>query len=372
MEGVSPGFRGMNTGDFRRRIGDFFRSKTSSVAEQNGRFDDYKDWNHFDVLKTLKREGEARLGEAKIDSAESVLNNIEKRNERDFEFLKKFLTEKDAGGKERTISWKDLELVGDVGYQVDEPEKLPFNKVEKEFPREGDGKRYGILKIIGEGGMGRVALAWDARMMRPVVIKMIKQKIANERTRSNFEKEIKLNALFSNNKYLIRTDSVIRLANGELGIVMEYVKGKDLSDYLKTVEFENIQELDKKTAKIMVEVLLGLRELHDQGVVHRDIKPQNILMDEENGEPGNPRARLIDLGLARILSKGLISKGRGVATQLTSAGRAKLEKMAVSEKTDITGTLPYMAPEELDGRATKSVKSDLYSFGVTFYEFITK
>jgi len=196
--------------------------------------------------------------------------------------------------------------------------------------------RYEIIEELGAGGMGCVYRAFDRKIGEEVALKLLKEAIAADpRIVERFRNELK-------------TARKIRHANvcgmfdlGEEGdtlfISMEYVRGEDLKSLLKRTEKLTVG----KAVSVGRQVAEGLAEAHKLGVVHRDLKPGNIMIDRE----GN--ARVMDFGIARTLS----------AAGTTAEGV-------------IIGTPEYMSPEQVEGKPADP-RSDLYALGVILYEMVT-
>ena len=196
--------------------------------------------------------------------------------------------------------------------------------------------RYQIIEELGKGGMGKVYKAQDTDLKEKVAIKLLRPEIAaDKKTIERFRNELKF-------ARKIRHKNVCQMydLNKEAGlhyITMEYVDGKDLKSMIRMMG----QLGSGKTIFIAKQVCEGLVEAHRLGVVHRDLKPQNIMVDED----GN--ARIMDFGIARSL------KTKGI----TAAGV-------------MIGTPEYMSPEQVEGKEVDQ-RSDIYSLGVILYEMVT-
>ncbi|HEB35966.1 hypothetical protein LCGC14_1047810 [marine sediment metagenome] len=196
--------------------------------------------------------------------------------------------------------------------------------------------RYQIIEELGKGGMGKVYKAQDTDLKEKVAIKLLRPEIAaDKKTIERFKNELKF-------ARKIRHQNVCQMydLNKEKGahyITMEYVDGKDLKSMIRMMG----QLSSGKTIFIAKQICDGLAEAHRLGVVHRDLKPQNIMVDEE----GN--ARIMDFGIARSL------KTKGI----TAAGV-------------MIGTPEYMSPEQVEGKEVDE-RSDIYSLGVILYEMVT-
>ena len=198
------------------------------------------------------------------------------------------------------------------------------------------GGRYEILRTIGDGGMSRVYLAHDAILNRDVAIKVLHYDFANEEElKRRFQREA-LSATSLVHPHIVDIFDV-----GEDGehhyLVMEYVEGQTLKQFIQSEGPLS----PERVLPIMRQLVSAISNAHHNGIVHRDIKPQNILMDAE----GN--VKITDFGIAMALS----------ATAHTKTN-------------SVIGTVHYLSPEQArGGMATK--KSDIYSLGIVFYELLT-
>jgi len=193
--------------------------------------------------------------------------------------------------------------------------------------------RFRIVARLGHGGMGEVYRADDLEVGQPVALKFLTAFRSDERARARLRSEVRLARQISHPNVCRVYD--IGEAHGELYLSMEYVDGEDLAALLKRIGRLPID----KGVEIARRLCAGLTAAHAKGVLHRDFKPANIMID------GLGEVRIMDFGLAAI------------ADQL--------------EAKDVrSGTPAYMAPEQLAGReATK--QSDLYSLGLVLYELFT-
>ncbi|KAB2909083.1 MAG: serine/threonine protein kinase [Ignavibacteriales bacterium] len=196
---------------------------------------------------------------------------------------------------------------------------------------------YRIIRKIGEGGMGTVYLAEDIHMQQEVAIKLLHPALTKdpeivERFKTEAKAQYKLT-----HPYIIKLTRLVQF-NDDYFIVMEYVEGMTLKDMLKKTGLLP----EDRALPIFHKILRGIGYAHSQGIIHRDIKPGNIIIDKS----GNPK--ITDFGIAKILGdKGLTQTG----TKL--------------------GTVYYMSPEQIKNPKAVDQRSDIYSLGVTFYEMLT-
>jgi serine/threonine protein kinase len=196
--------------------------------------------------------------------------------------------------------------------------------------------RYEIIEELGKGGMGKVYKVYDLKIKEVVALKLIKPEIGfNEKAVERFKNELKFARKISHRH-------VCRLYDlGEFGlahfITMEYVEGEDLKKFIRRAGYI----VPPKAVSIAKQVCEGLAEAHRLDVVHRDLKPQNVMIDRE----GN--ARIMDFGLARFMEADGIT-GSGV----------------------MLGTPEYMSPEQVDLKDVDA-RTDFYSLGVIMHEMAT-
>jgi eukaryotic-like serine/threonine-protein kinase len=210
--------------------------------------------------------------------------------------------------------------------------------------RLGDG-RYVLERPLGHGGMAAVWLARDVILERPVAVKVLSDTLAgDEEFLARFRREAQVAAGLSH-------PNLVGIYDFEAGgerpyLVMEYVSGGDLAERLAAGEAGGAAEDPGRAAgaavpdvgRLAAELLDALRHIHDAGVLHRDVKPQNVLIDEDG------RAKLTDFGIAQPRD----------ATSLTQTGK-------------VLGTERYLAPEVLQGKRNGE-RSDLYALGVVLAE----
>ena len=205
-----------------------------------------------------------------------------------------------------------------------------------ESPDElGRLREYRVMKILGEGGMGVVYLAWDSHLHRSVALKVMKRSIAeNELSRQRFLLEARATAAIDHDH--IVTIYQVGDHNGVPYLVMKYLEGVTLEDRLRKQKI--LPPLE--AVRIARQIAEGLEAAHQRNLIHRDIKPSNIWL-----ESGRNRVKILDFGLARV---------------------ADSTDVNITQTGVILGTPAYMSPEQaaglnLDGR------SDLFSLGTVLY-----
>jgi len=190
---------------------------------------------------------------------------------------------------------------------------------------------YEILSRVGAGGMGEVYRALDTRLDRIVAIK-----VSAERFSEHFESEVHAIAAL-NHPHICTLYDV-----GSNYLVMEYIEGETLAAQIQKGPIP----LDP-ALKIAIEVAAALDAAHRHGVIHRDLKPGNIMLTETG-------VKLLDFGLARI----------------RKPAAAEDETLALTSQAPISGTLQYMAPEQLEGKEADA-RSDIFAFGAVLYEMVS-
>src|SRR5438128_7327102 len=198
------------------------------------------------------------------------------------------------------------------------------------------GGRYEILELLGEGGMGAVYKARDRELDRWVALKVIRPELANQQeVLRRFKQELIL-ARQVTHKNVIRIFDLGE-AEGIKFISMDFIEGQDLRGLLR----QKGRLTPEESTAIIVQVCQALEAAHAEGVVHRDLKPQNIMLDSQG------RATVMDFGIARSME----------LTGMTQTGA-------------LLGTPDYMSPEQAKGQEVDA-RSDLFTLGIIFYELLT-
>ncbi len=195
--------------------------------------------------------------------------------------------------------------------------------------------RYQIIKTIGEGGMANVYLAYDTILDRNVAVKVLRGDLASdEKFVRRFQREA-LSASSLSHPNIVEVYDVGE-DNGQYYIVMEYIEGKHLKQLLKKRGNLTVTEV----IDIMLQITDGIATAHDSYIIHRDIKPQNIMILE------NGLVKITDFGIAMAMN----------SAQLTQTN-------------SVMGSVHYLPPEQANGKGS-TIQSDIYSMGILMYELL--
>ena len=198
------------------------------------------------------------------------------------------------------------------------------------------GERYRIIDTLGEGGMANVYLAEDIILQRKVAVKILRLDLQNEpQTQARFQREALATSELSHPNIVSVLD--VGTDHGLPYMVMEYVDGPDLKEYIRQNAPLDLHEV----IRIMDQILSAVALAHKHNVIHRDLKPQNILMDKI----GN--IKIADFGIAVALNQS-----------------------SVTQTNSVMGSVHYMSPEQTRGGLVTK-QSDIYSLGIILYELIT-
>ncbi|HEY3119947.1 MAG TPA: protein kinase, partial [Vicinamibacteria bacterium] len=205
---------------------------------------------------------------------------------------------------------------------------------------------YEVLAFIGAGGMGEVYKARDARLDRPVALKLLSSRPDGDLDlKHRFRREARAIAALTHPHICVLHD--ISEQDGTEFLVMEYLEGETLAQRLALGPLAVDQAL-----RHAIEIASALDKAHGRGVVHRDLKPGNVMLTSGG-------AKLLDFGLAKLRPPA--ESGTGASPSVTGA---------LSGEGKIVGTLNYMAPEQLQGRAVDA-RADIFAFGAVVYEMVT-
>jgi serine/threonine protein kinase len=222
---------------------------------------------------------------------------------------------------------------------------LTRSQVIRLLQERGDGNRkfeipgYQILDRLGKGSMGVVYKARQVSVDRVVAVKILLDSLAqNKEFIKRFEREAKIAAKLAHNNIVNAIDA------GEVGghffFVMEYVEGLTIKDYIdKHKIFE-----EKEAVRIVMAVAEALKHASHRGLIHRDVKPENVILTRDGG------VKLADLGLARLTDD---------------------EKWGLAEAGMAIGTPYYISPEQVRGQTDIDIRADIYSLGATLYHMVT-
>ena len=205
--------------------------------------------------------------------------------------------------------------------------------------RQQLGDRYAIERELGRGGMGAVYLARDLRLDRPVALKVLPAELAGDSSlRERFLRETRTAASFSHPN--IVPVHAVEERDGLLAFAMGYVEGESVAERVRRAG-----PLDVRTVvRLLQDIGYALAYAHGRGVVHRDIKPDNIMLERATG-----RALLMDFGISRTIA-ATVEKPPGHTQGLTRVG-------------EVVGTAEYMSPEQASADVVDG-RSDLYSLGL--------
>ena len=211
---------------------------------------------------------------------------------------------------------------------------------------------YEIVAPLGAGGMGEVYRARDTRLDRTVAIKILPTHLSdNPEAKDRFDREARAISSLSHPNICHLYD--VGAQDGTNYLVMEYLEGETLADRLRKGPLPLEQFL-----KVGIEICEGLEKAHRSGVIHRDLKPGNIMLTK-NG------SKLMDFGLAKAIPKAATP-----ASGLTASFNTPAASQPLTAQGTVVGTFQYMAPEQLGGQAAEA-RSDLFSLGAVLYEMIT-
>ncbi len=202
------------------------------------------------------------------------------------------------------------------------------------MPGDRIANRYRVAGLLGRGGMGEVYRADDLKLRQRVALKFLPERLSSDGAAlARFYQEVSLARQISH-RHVCRVYDVAE-SNGQHFLSMEYVQGEDLASLLRRI----VRPQQTKALEIARQLGAGLAAIHEKGVLHRDLKPGNVMLDDAG------QVRITDFGLATLTQKA-------------------------REDGLFAGTPAYMSPEQLTGQAL-TVRSDIYSLGLVLYEVFT-
>jgi Tol biopolymer transport system component len=209
---------------------------------------------------------------------------------------------------------------------------------------------YEVLALIGAGGMGEVYGARDTRLDRTVALKVLPADFASDPShRARFQREARAISALAHPHICTLHD--VGEQDGQAYLVMEYLTGETLADRLKKGPLPRPQALEAAG-----HIADALDAAHKRGIIHRDLKPGNVMLTRAG-------VKLLDFGLARIGAHGERPVVEDLASAPTTSG-------PLTGRGTLLGTMPYMAPEQLEGRPTDA-RTDVWALGAVLYEMLT-
>ena len=251
-------------------------------------------------------------------------------------------------------------------------------------------ERYEFIQELGKGGMGEVGLYLDTEMGREVALKKILagSKDLTEGQILRFQREMEITGKLYRHPGIIQIFDFGRDKDDNLYIAMEAVKGRDLSKILKQVKGfkQKGQVVPRKYSlnnmiKYFVQSLDALQFMHSHNFVHRDLKPDNIMIDEELEQ-----AKVMDLGLAKQIDEEEPERQSDLDVLMENSGKTGVyniskkdiktlgklpKKVAQTLEGQVMGTPSYMSPDQINDSKNVDQRADVYSMGVILYEILT-
>lgn len=215
---------------------------------------------------------------------------------------------------------------------------------------------YRIECLLGAGGMGQVYKARDTRLDRTVAIKVVSPAlVANVDAKARFEREARSISQLQHPHVCVLHD--VGSENAVDYLVMEYLDGETLADRLKRGPMPL-----PEAQKIAVQIASALDKAHRSGILHRDLKPGNVMLTKAG-------PKLLDFGLAKPLNAPAEASGMSSIFSATAAATMTSPANPVTAAGSVVGTVQYMSPEQLEGKEPDA-RSDIFAFGLILYEMI--
>jgi serine/threonine protein kinase/Tfp pilus assembly protein PilF len=221
-------------------------------------------------------------------------------------------------------------------------------------------KKFTLIDIIGQGGMGRVYKGVDPDLGRPVAVKEILGE-AKEWQKQRFQREILLTAKLDQEHRVIRARAVDKDDKGNTYFVMDFVEGKELTEYVENIGRGRTYSMEN-AIELLAEALDAMAIAHEQGIIHRDIKPDNIMADRRN-------VKIMDWGLAKEIDDEEIEADEEDLASTNISRTATYPNL--TQDGVAMGTPRYMSPEQAINAKYADERSDIYSFGAILYEMLT-
>jgi serine/threonine protein kinase/formylglycine-generating enzyme required for sulfatase activity/pimeloyl-ACP methyl ester carboxylesterase len=213
---------------------------------------------------------------------------------------------------------------------------------------------YEIVELLGKGGMGAVYRARDDKLERDIALKILPPELTRSaENTARFQREARLAA--SLNHPNIATIHDVGEEGGVTYFVMELLRGDSLRDLVTDAPLSITRSIDIATG-----IAAGLSRAHDAGVVHRDLKPDNIVFDDE----GIPK--ILDFGVGKLLDE---TDRRADTTPEDLDAATVAQSPQLTQHGQVVGTLAYMSPEQIQGQPV-DVRADVFSFGILLYEML--
>jgi serine/threonine protein kinase/Leucine-rich repeat (LRR) protein len=292
------------------------------------------------------RSNEEQQAETLVDSA-AALGPSEEDSQALYQSIMQFSVHLSESGMMSNDDVNTMTLNGEeLAKALVDKKKLTHYQLEQ--LRKGKGGslvlgNYVIMEKIGAGGMGVVFKARHRRMKRDVAVKVLPEAMTrSSEALARFHREVEMAAKLHHPNIASAFDA--DEAEGLHFLVMEYVDGPDLSRYVK--EYGPLPL--RYAVALGIQAAHGLKQAHDLGVIHRDVKPGNLLVNQKG------TLKILDMGLAHVLA----ADEGPAATELTQSGR-------------VMGTVDYMAPEQAKDAKRADHRADVYSLGCTLYYLAT-
>ncbi len=248
---------------------------------------------------------------------------------------------------ERLLQEPEFEQLRNAA-QLSQADKIASADVEEPLETGMRLRDYRLVKKIGEGGMGTVYQAFHVHLAKHVALKILPEdKLRSRQSVSRFRQEMRAVGKVNHPNVVSASDA--GTIEGQHFLVMELVQGADLARIIHDRGPLSVAD----ACEIVRQTAIGLQHAHDNGLVHRDVKPSNIMLALDGS------VKLLDLGLAGLNNTEFESTANVVVTdRLTSVGQ-------------IMGTLDYMAPEQITASPEVDGKADIYALGATLFQLLT-